>query len=75
VIIGDAEKIGSTPVFFDSDENLLGIIAYNTSNGGIVAIATTDTWISSGRKDTVTIWPLTDGFVAHTTIRRVWSAK
>jgi hypothetical protein len=45
VIIGDAEKIGSTPIFFSSDENLLGIIAYNTSNGGIVAIGTTDTWI------------------------------
>jgi hypothetical protein len=45
------------------------------SNGGIIAIGTTDTLISSGRQNTFMIWPLMDGFVAHATIGRVWSAK
>jgi len=75
VVIGGTEVIGSTPAFFSSDENLLGIIAYNTSGGGMVAVGNTNTWISSGEKDTVMIWPLTNGFVAHTTIRRVCRYK
>ena len=72
MIIGDQEEIGSTPLFFSSDENLLGIITYNSSTGGVIAIGNTNTWISSGSQDTVMIWPLQNGFAAHTTIRRVW---
>lgn len=75
MVIGGLEEIGASPVFFSSDENILGIIACNTSGGGVIAVGTTNTWISAGGKNTVMIWPLTDGFVAHTIIRRVWSAK
>ena len=37
VIIGNTEEIGSVPLFFSSNENLLGIIVYNVSEGGMVA--------------------------------------
>jgi hypothetical protein len=43
--------------------------------GGMIGIRTTNTWISAGGKNTVMIWPLTDGFVADTIIRHVWLAK